>query len=141
VDARGQLDAVYRATEYRVPLPDRNDLVLRVDCHDAAADRVLRECCGVQYHWVILTPCNPASQRLDEAANMQRLRECEATLDRLGLRHYRARNHDPAGTWPDEPGFLLCDSPAGVAEELGRRFGQNAVLAAALDSAPRLVWL
>lgn len=141
MDARGRSDAVYRAAEYRVPLRDQGELVLRVDFKEASADRKLRGHCGVKTHWAILTPCNPGSQRLDEAANARRLQQCEAALERRGLRHRPAHNHDPRGQWPDEPGFLLCDPPASVAEQLGREFGQNAILAGMLGEAPRLVWL
>lgn len=141
VDPRGRWEAAYRATEYRVPLPALDDLVLRVDRQDATADRKLRDLCGVRTHWAVLTPCNPVSQMLDDATNARRLRECEAALAQRGLRYCLARNHDPQGEWPDEPGFLLCDPPAGAAEELGREFGQNAILLGTLSEAPGLLWL
>lgn len=141
MDARGRLEAAYRATEYRVPLPGRDDLVLRLDRDDDDADRVLRELGGVKTSWAIVTPCNPGSQQLDEAANALRLRLCQAALERHGLRHRAARNHDPRGLWPDEPGFLLCDPPPGAAELLGREFGQNAIVVGVLGEAARLIWL
>jgi hypothetical protein len=62
-------------------------------------------------------------------------------IDSLGLHHAASLNRDPSGRWPDEPGLLLCDPPPGFAEELGRRFGQNAILAARLGEAPQLIWL
>lgn len=141
MDERGRLEAAYRLTEYRVPVRDQCELALRVDVPDASADRQLREYCGVRRRWAILTPCNPGSRILDEAANAQRLRQCAAALERRGLRHCPARNHDPQGLWPDEPGFLICDPPPHAAEDLGREFGQNAILAGTLGEAPRLVWL
>jgi hypothetical protein len=139
VDARSRWEAAYRATEYRVLLEDEAELVLRVD--QPADDRLLRERCEVREHWAIVTPCNPGSQALDLEANARRLEQLAQRLHRHGLGHHPARNHDPLGQWPDEPGFLLCDPPPGLAEQLGREFGQNAILAGELGEAPRLVWL
>jgi len=133
-------EAAYRQAEYRVELP-RGDLVLKVEAHDAAGDRRLREEAGVASHWAILTPCNPDSRRLPDEENAERLAQLEEIVEGLSLRCVSAINRDPSGQWPDEPGILLCDPPPGFAEELGRHFEQNAILAAALGEAPRLVWL
>jgi hypothetical protein len=133
-------EAAYRQAEYRVELP-RGDLVLRVGVPDAASDQRLGEEAGVQGHWAILTPCNPDSQRLPDEANADLLAQLAEIVEGLSLRCVSSLNRDPSGQWPDEPGILLCDPPPGFAEELGRHFHQNAILAGTLGEAPRLVWL
>lgn len=133
-------EAAYRQAEYRVELPG-GELVLKVGAHDATGDRRLREEAGVQSHWAIVTPCNPDSRRLPDEDNARRLARLAAMVADRHLRGVGSVNRDPAGQWPDEPGVLLCDPPPGCAEELGRHFRQNAILAAALGEAPRLVWL
>ncbi|MDE0853033.1 MAG: DUF3293 domain-containing protein [Nevskia sp.] len=139
-EVRAALEAAYRAAEYRVQLSGEV-LVLRVDRHDRAADQRLRLEAGVHSDWAVITPCNPGSRRLSNAANAAQLRELGAMLGERCVRRIASINHDPSGRWPDEPGFLLCDPPAGFAEQLGRRYGQNAILCARLGEAPRLVWL
>lgn len=133
-------EAAYRATEYRVELP-QGEMVLRVAVHEPEQDRRLREEAGVRTGWAIVTPCNPQSRALPPAANAALLQQLEQLARDLGLRTAASRNRDPRGAWPDEPGLLLCDPPPGLAEELGRRFRQHAILAARLGEAPRLVWL
>jgi hypothetical protein len=137
---RAGWEAAYRRAEYRIRLP-RGELVLRVGTADAAADQRLREEAGVLDHWAVLTPCNPQSRRHTAEQNAALLEELAEIAESLSLRRVRSVNTDPRGEWPDEPGVLLCDPPAGFAEELGRRFRQNAILAANLGEAPRLVWL
>lgn len=139
-EVRSALEAAYRAAEYRVHLPGVI-LVLRVDQHDVAVDQRLRLEAGVRHGWAVITPCNPGSQRLSDVVNAARLKELGALLGQRRVHGIASSNHDPSGRWPDEPGFLLCDPPAGFAEQLGRHYGQNAILCARLGEAPRLVWL
>lgn len=131
----------YRRTEYRVRLSPAPDLVLRVNRHQPDDDLRLRQECGVHSHWALITPCNPHSQPLDEAANTRRLEELAAMLREQGLARWPSCNRHPQGRWPDEPGYLLCDPPPGLAEALGRRFSQNAIVTGGLGEAAQLLWL
>jgi hypothetical protein len=133
-------DAAYRRAEYRVALP-QGELVLKVDRHDAADERRLRDEAAVQGRWAIVTPCNPDSQLLSTEENAGLLAQLAEIVEGLSLACISSVNRDPSGQWPDEPGILLCDPPPGFAEELGRHFRQNAILAGKLGEAPQLVWL
>jgi hypothetical protein len=133
-------EAAYRATEYRVELP-QGALVLRVGVHDPEQDGRLRDEAGVQAGWAIITPCNPESRPLPPGENAELLEQLDEIVAGLNLRSISSRNHDPQAQWHDEPGILICDPPPGLAEELGRHFRQNAILAARLGEAPQLVWL
>lgn len=133
------LDAAYRATVYRVELPD-GPLDWRIGRADADGDRRLRAA-GCAREWALVTPANPFSRRLTDAENAQRLQDLLAELQQRGQRHFPARHRDPAGQWPDEAGVLLTDPPSGLAEALGRRWQQNAIVRGRLGEAPELVWL
>ena len=134
-----ELREAYARSEYCVRLKD-GDLVLGVGRADAHADTRLKAG-GVVRHWAVLTPCNPRSQPTFPALNQQYLDELRMALDAAAVAYLDTANRDPEGHWPDEPGFLVCDPPLGLAEELGRRFRQNALLAGTLGEPPRLVWL
>jgi hypothetical protein len=132
--------AAYRNAEYRVLLA-AGELVLRVGVHRTEDDARLREECGVRERWAVLTPCNPGSRVLGAGDNRRRLSQLAAILHGQQVRHHHAVNCDPAGRWPDEPGFLLCDPLPGLAESLGRGYAQNAILSARLGAAAELCWL
>ncbi len=136
---RAQLDAAYRASHYKIE--SEIDLILKVDIADAAIDAKLRERGGVRESWALLSACNPASIPLSVEENGQRHAALIAAVNAAGLRHLPAIANDPDREWPDEPGLLLCDPPPGFAEQLGRDFGQNAVLIGTLGAAVELRWL
>lgn len=139
-DERERLAAAYARTRYTVLLP-RGELILRLGAADAAADRRLRAEAGVQACWAIVTPCNPRSEIAPEQANAAALRALEEAVERAAQAHVPAVNRDPDRRWPDEPGLLLCDPPAGLAEALGRRFGQHAIVAGKLGGQAELLWV
>lgn len=137
---RASLEAAYRGTEYCVQLP-AGELRLKVDRQLEDDDRRLRGEAGVESHWAIVTPCNPGSQALSAQANQERREQLDAVLEEHRVRRIASVNRDPLEKWPDEPGFLLCDPLPGLAERLGRRFQQNAILTGKLGEAPQLLWL
>jgi hypothetical protein len=138
-EAGTPLEAAYRDAEYQV-WTGRRWISLRIGHASEPADRQLRRR-GVRHHWAIVTPCNPGSRRLPVAANAARLRSCKRRLLRLHVRFAAARNRDPHGRWPDEPGFLLCDPPLRRAAALGLAFGQRAIVTGRSGAAPQLLWL
>ena len=139
-EVRADWEAAYLRTEYRVELP-AGHLIMRVGLHQADDDRRLTQEAGIQTHWAIVTACNPGSQACGVAENERLQDELSEAARRLDLLCIGSVNRDPRAEWPDEPGFLLCDPPPGLAEELGRQFRQNAILAGRLGEAPQLVWL
>jgi len=139
-EIRAAWEAAYRRTEYRVELP-AGDLLLLVDLHQEGNDQRLREEAGVQTGWAIVTACNPGSQACGEEQNARLQEQLIEIVQQLDLHCVSTLNRDPQASWPDEPGFLLCDPPPGFAEELGRHLRQNAILAGKLGEAPQLVWL
>jgi hypothetical protein len=137
---RRRLDAAYRKAEYRV-LPAGQTLSFRIGYYDADAERALFAAMPVASEWAVLTPCNPRSQEATQEMNgfyYHQLKDVLAARQSLWL---PAINHDPLGSWPDEPGFVIADADPLWAQELGLGFRQNAYVAARVGEAPRLVWL
>ncbi|PPE72235.1 hypothetical protein C3942_19195 [Solimonas fluminis] len=137
---RAGLEKAYRQALYLAWLPD-GELVLRVGPADPQADRRLAGSGSCRRNWALLTPCNPRSERLDAAANQRLYNQLEGELHALSQAWHRSLHRDPSGQWPDEPGFLLIDPPPERAVELGRRYRQNAIVAAELGQESRVVWL
>ncbi|MGB3836208.1 DUF3293 domain-containing protein [Castellaniella sp.] len=96
-----------------------------------------------QYHCThshILTPCNPRSRRLRPAANLRRLAALHRRLSILGVSVLPARNTDPTGQWPEEPGFWITGLPPHTIRMLAKSFGQNAWVLCPADTIARLQW-
>lgn len=138
--ALARLRAAYRLAHYRIDTGDGGAITRRIGLADAEADRRLAAL-GTTQRWAIVTACNPLGVALDEAANATRITALAERLDAAAIRHRPATGLDPEGRWPAEPGALLIDPPEGVAEALGREFGQNAIVTGVPGTAPQLVWL
>lgn len=78
--------------------------------------------------WLI-TAYNPGGEPRDDAANRAHAWVLTETLERCAIRRLSATNRDPAGNWPDEPGWLVAGLEEGRARHLARRFGQAAIVA------------
>ncbi len=137
---RKKLEAVYRKCEYRVQIGG-SSLVFRIGEYDAAVERALFGLIGVRQEWSVLTPCNPRSQEATQEMNSfyyHELRDAIATRNGLWV---PAINHDPQGSWPDEPGFVIADADPLWVRDLGTRFMQNAYVSANVGAPLRLIWL
>lgn len=137
---RKKLDLVYRKAEYRVVAGSKT-LTFRIGEYDAAAEKALLQQISVKREWAILTPCNPRSQEATQELNSfyyHELRDVLAAHQSLSL---PAINHDPLGSWQDEPGFAIADADPLLVRELGKRFLQNAYVSAKVGEALRLIWL
>ncbi|QIB67031.1 DUF3293 domain-containing protein [Kineobactrum salinum] len=127
----------YRETHYRVQ--GDPEIVLRVG-QPSAELALLYRAEGVSCS-AFITACNPASQRLDEAANTSRQRQLEAELAARGLACLPAVGRHPTNQWPAEPSVLVLGLPLEEARLLCCQFGQNALLWADTDAVPQLVLL
>lgn len=136
---RQKLEEAYNNTDYRVLLP-RNALTLRIGEYDAAAESSLFKHCDIQESWVIITPCNPNSEKVDDDANLAALTRLRQELEVVGLRYFTAINQSPDGEWP-EHGYLVADPEPAKAKALGRRYRQNAFVSGTKGEAPKLIWL
>jgi hypothetical protein len=137
--ARHTFEDAYTKTDYRVLLP-RNALTFRIGEYDAAAEESLFKHCDIKQDWVIITPCNPNSEKNDDDANLAALARLRQELEVVGLRYFTAINQSPDGEWP-EHGYLVPDPEPAKAKALGRRYRQNAFVSGTKGEAPKLIWL
>lgn len=139
MNERERLEQAYRSAQYLVELP-QGELRLgigRCDAEDAA--RIAREC-GCLERWALITPCNPRSKPLSLEKNISLYNKLRDELERHSQAWLKAVHRDPEDQWPDEPAFFLIDPDMAWVLRLGRRYQQNAIVAAELGQAPRLLW-
>lgn len=133
-------DPVYRNTDYCLWLANRW-WVLRIGQPAPAAITALQKKAGLRQRGSIITPCNPRSEKLDSAANRERLSQFRTRLQQDHIRWLPTTNRDPSGDWPQEPGALLIDCSPEYALTLAHEYGQNALVKIAPPDAPQLVYV
>jgi len=133
------LEAAYRATDYRVEEPPGDPFVLRVGEASPEVDRVLAR--HRQSEWAFITACNPGSQRLSPAENARRMAHLEAVCLYHSWYHYLGAGVGRDGSWPPEPSFLVVGVSEPEAVAVARHFGQNAIVAGRVGEPARLVWV
>jgi Protein of unknown function (DUF3293) len=115
----------YRRTSFLVETP-LGQLHLRIGEPSAELDQLLKAN-GVQ-RWAYVTGFNPGSVPLGAEENERRQARLEQEVERLGYAKWAGEGVGDDGTWPPEPSVLILGIPKGNAVELGRRFGQRAIV-------------
>jgi hypothetical protein len=127
----------YRQAEYRV-LGDPG-MVLRIDAVSAALAG-LHRALNVDGS-ALITVCNPFGQATAVEINRARQALLVGELASRDLPAIATIGVDPAGLWPDEPGFLVPGMSQQEARHTGARYAQNAVVWSGADATPRLILL
>lgn len=127
----------YRETEYRVRCDP--PLILHVG---QASDALLSlfTSHGVDSA-AFITACNPYSQIIDAAANLDRQNKLAAELSRRGLHFFPGVGQHPSNSWPGEAGFLTLGLYRQAAIRLGKDFEQNAIIYCGAEAIPELILL
>jgi hypothetical protein len=135
---RSELLRAYAATTYRIFLPD------------GAADLRLDQASEPLCYWLektglrsfaILTAHNPASVLFTAIENAQFQLALRADLQVGEHRVFGGENLADEAGWPPEESCCVFDLPLSAAAELGRKYGQNAILFGGQDAIPRLYWM
>lgn len=117
------LAMAFAATDYLVRA-EPEPITIRVGVASRALDRVLDGRC-----WAIITAHNPDGVRRSDRRNAEAHKRLERDLHAIAPAIVLpARNRDPAGQWPDEPGWLFTPESFAQADGLARRFGQRALV-------------
>lgn len=133
-----ELEAAYRATTYRVFLPD-GVVELRIDvAHPAFAAWLAAQ--GVE-RWAIITAFNPHSEPRPAAENLERQATLEIALLEDGYEPYVAENAADDDAWPGEDSCFVAGIDLAEAMALASRFGQNAIVFGEAAGLPRLAWI
>ena len=139
IEGDAGLDAAYRRTHYEITLPGGEPLVLRVDVANPALQLIHASCrvgCSA-----FLTAWNPRSLQRPAALNAAANAELRARLGAQGLECWPGRGRDPDNAWPAEESLFVPGLELQAACALARHYGQNAIVHAAEDAVPRLVWV
>lgn len=88
-----------------------------------------------------LTAWNPEGQWASSDINSVRQAALMASLDKRGHTFFPGLGRHPSGQWAGEGSLLAMGVNEDGARELGRLYGQNAVVCAGVDARPRLVLL
>ena len=132
-----KLLAAYRETEYRVG--GDAPFVLRIG-EESPLLRQLHARHGVQSS-AFITASNPLSQPCSAAFNARRQQQLAAELRQQHQPFIEGEGMHPGNGWPPEASFLILGLTQRAAEDLGRRWEQNAIVYCAKDATPRLLML
>lgn len=95
---------------------------------------------GARTAWIV-TADNPGAACCPGGFNQARRQALETWVRIHAFSYLTCVNCDPTRKWPDEYGLLIAGLDEGGARALGRRFGQLAIVAVALERPVELVWL
>lgn len=133
-----ELVEAYRATLFRCG-EGSDAFVLRIGAYSASlAD--LYAAADVSSA-AFVTAFNPRSEMQSAEANAAALARLGAELAAAGYHLVDGAGEDPDGIWPVEPSFLVLGLELESAQEVGRRYGQNAVVWAGAEAVPELLLL
>lgn len=135
-----ELSALYdafRDAEYRVEIPGAAPVLLAIDTPSAELEKALAKT-GART-WAIITAWNPDSQQQSEAENRNAQRALEQRLEHEGWAFWPSRNQARGGAAYVEPSCFVLGPTPEKAAELGRDFGQVAVVWGERGQAPRLL--
>ncbi|HLJ12219.1 MAG TPA: DUF3293 domain-containing protein [Planctomycetaceae bacterium] len=129
---------IYEATDYWVD--DAPGGPFRICCGEQSPelDRALSE--AGAHDWVYITACNPLSQALSDQENASRMLDLEARLRAMSCVVFHGRGVGRIGNWPAEPSLLVMGLSVDEGLNLGREFGQAAIVAGRRGEPARLAW-
>jgi len=130
--------AAYRATAYCVEAIEP-PFVLRIG-EPSKALQCLYASTGT-WCGLFITAFNPYGRRREEAANQSAHRVLGRRLAALTLHVFDGAGRDTLGEWPAEKSFLALGINGDIAAQLGKEFGQDAIVWCGVDAVPELVLL
>lgn len=90
--------------------------------------------------WAFITAWNPGSRQLALEENEARQAELVGIIRERGWRHFEGSGIPARGDWQAEASVLVLGISQGEAADLGRRFGQNAIVTGRCGGAAVLVY-
>ena len=133
---RLELLTAYRNTDFTIHTPD-GELVMRCEQESAAIDELVRTLGKTSCAFI--TAHNPGSIKLGVFENAQRHQELLHEVIRIGYPHFPGRGVGRASSWDPEESVFIVGIPKGEAQELGRAFGQIAIVVKELGCRAELI--
>ncbi len=88
-----------------------------------------------------ITAENPYSAPQPSAVNAERQRQLGDDLSAMGITYFPGEGQGEDPSWPAEASFLALGIDREAASDLGRKYGQNAIVWIGSDGLPELVLL
>ena len=88
-----------------------------------------------------ITAENPYSEPQTPATNSERQRRLGNDLTALGVTYFPGKGQGEDPNWPAEASFLVLGMGREAANDLGRKYGQNAIVWIGADGVPELLLL
>jgi hypothetical protein len=137
------LDRAFRATTFYVDTNPAaglvNEMALRIDHLNREWDTYVKR--RGNSTWASITAYNPNASEQSQAENEAAQQRLRNRLEELGFPYLEGRGQggDAANPWPPEPCFFVLGIRLKEAVELGREFGQVAVVWGHLRERAKLV--
>ena len=125
------------ATTYWVDLPNRS-IQFELEKNNAELDGLLKM--HGQRQWAFLTAYNPHAQPNDALENQQHLKQLIEDVQQQGLTFLPGRDVSDDKNLAPEACLLIFGISADRAQQLGKRYGQAAVIVGELDHPARLLY-
>ena len=126
----------YKRTSFLVEHPDRL-IAIRVGVPNEAVDAVVIDHGATS--WAYVTAYNPGSEALADPENEDRHARLLTFLSNAPFAWMEGWGIPDRGDWPPERSLFIIGISREETLELGRRFGQNAILVGEVGSAPELI--
>jgi len=123
--AEALLIEAYRSTRFEAET-SIGRVILRIDEASANIDALLTDV--PIRSWCFITAWNPGSRATSPEENRARNRSLEVQLRSSGFRYFGGFGRPSDPDWEAEESFLVLGTPKNVAIDLGRAFGQNAIV-------------
>ena len=125
---KAYLNTLYRAIVSGEPVD------IRIGKHHDRLDRLLEG-----RPWAFISACNPGSVLSED--NAVRQARLIGMLDSLGYPHHPGTGIPLEGGWPPEMSLIVTGIGENEAIDIGRKFGQNAIVCGEGGEKARLVWI
>ena len=128
--------AAYRSTDFIIQAPD-GELTMRCEHDNDAIDDLLARL--GKRNSAFITAHNPGSVKLRSSENAQRHQELLHEVKRIGYLHFPGRGVGKDSNWDPEDSVFIVGIPKSEAQELGRAFGQIAIVVKELGCRAELI--
>jgi hypothetical protein len=129
----------YRVALYRVMIGNGKSFVLKIKKKSADLEALMKS--HNLFTAVYVTAYNSQGKNTEPHINVKSQKNLSGDVRRTGLPFWEGFGEDPTGRWKSEPSFLILGITLADAEELGKRYGQNAIVWMEDDYVPQLIML
>jgi Protein of unknown function (DUF3293) len=136
-EGRSSLESAYLATTFRVNSPHGN-IDIRVGQRQPKLDALLLELGATE--WAYVTAWNPGSRRLSADQNELAQARLLRLLQDRDFTFYGGEGIPDVQGWVREHSVWIARIDLEEAVEIGRQFGQNAIVGGILGRVAQMVW-